>query len=441
MANLQTQQLNLPRIGVVDISPQLTSSLGGLTIGSNGNFKIGDILAGINDVQAITSDNDQQRANGIQNAINDVMSLIQKVVTNSETTAATTETAKEQAKSQKTVVEAEKTKSEFETEFSKIKTSIDAESNQLQSLTSDAEAVNKELEEEKEKIESIISDIKSLQAELAATTDPAQQQSLLVSIQGLSGQLQTSTANILTLQASAQSLSKKVQASVDIIEEKNAGAFELQENGEVKLSQLSNEIAQESSDNASTQTKAAGNEATGAAAQQAASAASSNIFTGSSIAPKLYQVATDQRGAASVRTSGAQANLATIQQGIGKLSNATEIMESFSTSIGGALNEYIGYLGDWNETLEPMITSFGSIEDLKISDSVNELNSAVEEDLNTVSAAEGSNETKSATTGLRQPTEQSNNSSNQYKWGTDSADWTKKEQVNKLKTPTVRFGL
>ncbi len=439
--NLQMQQLNLTQLQGTSISSQISSQLGNLTIGSNGNFKIGDILAGINDIEAISSDNDQQRAAGIQSAINDVMSLLQKFVTNGETTAATTETAKNQSKSQKTAAEADNAKNELETGFSKIQTAINGESEQLQSLTGDAEEVNKELEEEKEKIQSIITDIQAKQAELAATTDPAQQQSILVEIQGLSGQLQTCAANIATLQQTAQSLSEKVQATVDNIEELNAGAFELQENGKVKLTQLSQELAQENSDNASTQGKAAGNEITGEAAQKAATAASSNFITGSSLAPKLYQVAADQKGAATVRQSGAQANLATIQQGIGKLSNASEVMDSFSTSIGSSLNQYIGYIGDWNNVLDPMITSFGSIDNMKIGDSIKNLNTAVTEDLGTINSQNETQKDDSNPSSQKQ-SRSSESSTQPFKWGvSDGQDWTKKEQLNELKTPKVAFGL
>ena len=138
-------------------------------------------------------------------------------------------------------------------------------------------------------------------------------------------------------------------------------------------------------------TKSAGTAKTGAAAQAAAQASSSNVLTATASA-NLYRVAKDQNSAGSTRIAGAVQNLRTVMQGIGGLSNNTEILAHFETSIGSKLNEFSGYVEAWNSIAEPVITSIGSITDAQTTNEA--LQEAVTTDLETVTNTESNKANK-----------------------------------------------
>ena len=103
------------------------------------------------------------------------------------------------------------------------------------------------------------------------------------------------------------------------------------------------------------------NEATSVAAEKAAQATATGTFgIGAGAAAKLYKVSFDQDMAGSTRKTSSAQNLQTVLTGIGKLGENVALLTQFDTAIGGAMEDFNGYVGDWNTALEPVITSIGS---------------------------------------------------------------------------------
>ena len=83
--------------------------------------------------------------------------------------------------------------------------------------------------------------------------------------------------------------------------------------------------------------------------------------------------------ASSTRLTSIAGNVNKLAQGIGGLSNATQVLAGFQHSIGGALNNYSELFGQWDAQLQPAIVSLGSFD--LLTQGVEELNTVVETDL------------------------------------------------------------
>ena len=158
----------------------------------------------------------------------------------------------------------------------------------------------------------------------------------------------------------------------------------VEQDGIGQIQQLGQQAAEVTTEVTQTGVTGGTNKATGIAAEKAANAASSNVFTGTSVAPKLYQLAQDQSAAGNTRISSIAGNINRIAQGIGGLNNATQIIGNFQNTIGAAVDNYATAYGSWNTAVEPVITSIGSFT--TIAEGVEELNEAVETDLKSTGA-------------------------------------------------------
>ena len=147
----------------------------------------------------------------------------------------------------------------------------------------------------------------------------------------------------------------------------------------------------------------------------------------------MYKVAADQGAAAATRHAGAASNLMTITQGIGKIGGSASLIENFSTSIGGVLNNCIGYLGDWNTALEPMISAFGSFEQAGLNGTITSLNNSVQQDLQSVG-----NSTQNG-----KPSDEDRANALNLLQSNKSLDYNQRKYLNNLSTPHVQieFGL
>ncbi len=450
-------ELKLQRMNAIGIQPTANSfnlsQIQGLIGSANfGDIKgINSLFTIVNDAQQITSGDSNQQAQGVQNAIKDVMNLINKFIGQGPEAEASQKTAKNASDAAKTVAEASDVESQIKSSFSELQGAISGETDVIKQAASDLKEVQKELEEEQENIQKIIADIQAAQQELASTNDKEKQKELLVTIQGLTGQLSTSAANIVKMQETASKLSESVEQTVENIEEQNAGVFELQEEGGKLVAKLSEKAQQNAAETASTQAEVPVDTATSATAASMAATASSNFITGSTIAPKLYKTASAFGASAGIKQAGCAATFAEITQGIGKIGGSVKLINEFSTSIGSVLNDCIGYLGDWNTTIDPMITSFGSLGDGSLKEVGETLTRTVANDMATISGKTKPNNNEEI---INNPIKLSiaapkNNKTNNQAGNVQNTNnglilpFAENNQANELETPKVKiqFGL
>ena len=358
------------------------SSMGAIKGGSYLNSIWG--VAG--NVEGLVTGNDAQKASALQGLINNVLSIVEKLG-NQEAARARKEVKEGEKKAQELTAEQKKALSELDQSLEEIGSDIDNQRSIVDTANGTLDASQQKLEEKQELINEIIEQIQEKQQELASTTDPETQKAILSEIQGLSGQIAGIVAEIETIQADVQTAKEEVETAVTDIETAKGNAVEIQENGTLKVTELAQQGAQEVAE--TSQTQAAGVQNGVVAKALEAQAAASNFIpvAGGAASAKLSQTAVDQEMASGVRTAGALGNLRTLMQGIGGLTENTNLLVTFQNAIGSALDVFDRYVGDYNTKIEPLITSIGSfVGDGDIAVTKSELDSAVEADLSNIEA-------------------------------------------------------
>jgi len=338
-----------------------------------------------NSLEGITSSDSNQAASSVQNLINKALSLVEKLM-GQEAQAARKEVKKNEEDAKKLGADAEKTKTAIMNDMNGIGNDIKEEQGVVEAATEEIKKAQEEIQKKQKEINEIIEKISKAKKDLAKETNPAKQKALLKTIQGLSLQIATVTESMANIQQNVEDASKEVADSVSYIEALKGNAVEVQENGEMEIEQLGQKAVNNAQANTQTQVKAKTNQVTAEGAKDAAQAASSNFLTGTSIAPKLYRVATDQELAGTTRNVGAAATLNTLLQGIGKINDNLSLLTQFNTSIGSALQGYADYVGgEWNTAMNGVITSLGSFDgDNGLNTQIETLNSAVDSDIKTI---------------------------------------------------------
>lgn len=355
-------------------------------IGVNGGESstyLNSVFGAAGSVDQIANGNDQQKAQGIQNLISTVMSIIDKLMSN-EAQAAKRDVKNNSKRAAEIEEEQKAAEAELKNQITEISNEVKGQSDIVVAASELLNKTSDELQAKQEQINEIIQQIQEKQQELASAKTAEERAALLNEIQGLSNSIVEITSAMADIQATVEDASAKVEAAVTEIETAKGNAVEIQQDGQMKITEIAQDGAAEIQNNVQSNATGVSNEVTGASAQAAAEAASSNYVTAST-APKLFKVANDQNAAGSTRIGGAVQNLRTVMQGIGGLSNNTEILAHFETSIGSALNDFSGYVGAWNSALEPVITSIGSfVGEAGVQASNDELQKAVEADLEAV---------------------------------------------------------
>ena len=323
----------------------------------------------------------EQKSQAIQGLVKKAFSLVE-MLTNQEAKTAKKEVDNENKKTEDLRQKSEQTKVEMEGEFSEIVSSIDDQSGIVTEATEEIGNIQKSVEEKQKEIQDIVEQIEAKQKELATEKDPQKQAVLLGEIQGLATQITNVGTTIQDDKKNLDNLTTAVDNTLENINTSTQKMEVVQQDGVAKIQQFTAEAKQNTAEVAQTGVQGTTNKVTGAAAEKAANAASSNIFTGASVAPKLQKVAMDQNQACDTRLSSIATNIGRIAQGVGSLSGATQIIEQFRTSIGKSLDDYATLVGSWGTSVEPIVTSIGSFE--TVTEGVNQLNETVNTDLGSI---------------------------------------------------------
>ena len=390
MASINNSEFNSYLSQAKNIFGQIESYNNGSNSASS---YMNSIFSGGSAIADIASNNDQQKAKGIQSLIKTATSLIKKLASN-EAKAAADETKNNAKKAHQITKKQKKAEANLNKQIGKISEQVEAQSTVVTSATETLTKQSEELQKKQEEIDAIVKQIQEKQQELAKASTPEEQTQLLEEIQGLSAGITNIVTSINDIQNSIAEASSQVEGAVIEIETAKGNSVEIQQNGQMQIQEIAKEGADEIKNNVASNVKGIKNEVTGQVAQAAAEAASSNVFTAASAA-KLYKTAVDQNMAGTTRLTGAVSNLNTVMQGIGALNNHTTILANFETAIGGALSDFSGYVGDWNSILEPTITSIGTITGEGGIQSFNEeLANSVGQDLETLASTDKQNESE-----------------------------------------------
>ena len=357
-----------------------------------GSSYLNSVWGAAGNVEGLVSDNPNQKSSAIQGLINNVLSLVEKLG-NQEASRARKEVKEGEKAAQELTEEQKKALSELNQSLEEIGSDIENKSGVVSAANGTLDASQQELEEKQEEINKIIEQIQKKQEALKSTTDPAMQKALLGEIQGLSGQIAGIVSEIEAIQANVQAAAESVEQAVVEIETAKGNAVEVQENGELKISELVQQGAEKVANTTQTQVTGVENGIVAKALEAQATTTSILPGIGTAASAKLSQAAVDQEMASSVRTTGALGNLRTLMQGIGGLNENINLLNTFKNSIGGALETFNGCVGDYNTKIEPVITSIGSfLGDGGVAASTAELDAAVQADLQNIDSKLSSEE-------------------------------------------------
>lgn len=376
--NVNTELNNLfSTLGKLNVASFGSSSNGSLTTSDyiNSVFTAGGSVAAL--AQAETS---EQKAQIVDQLVKQALSIFTKLVAN-EAQKAKSEVKKQDTKTSKLVEESREVGVKLEGDFKEVADSVEAQNKIVADATKLIEKTQKSIEKKQEEIAKIVDKIEEERSKLEGKT-PEQKAEILATIQGLAAEIASIGATIEVDNEQLQSLTEVVSDATSNIETATEKMTVIEEDGAAQIAQLSQDATQSGVEVAQTATEGVINETTAAALQTAASTASSNLITGTTIAPKLYQSANDQNKAGLTRLSSVQTNINRIAQGIGGLTNATQIAAQFKTSIGSALGDFAGAIGSWETAVAPVITGLGSFADVAVA--AEELNEAAEADLETL---------------------------------------------------------
>ena len=409
-----------------DLFTTIQSEAGSNKSGSGSSIDIGNILNGSTAaISGITSDNHNQKVNGIQTLIDTAMSLLSKLGA-SEAAKAKAEATKDKKAAAEFTKAGEEARAELEKNINEQSYFIEDQSSLVKESIGELGKANEQIQEKQEEINKIIQQINELQAQLAGKT-PEEQAQILGQIQTLSGKLASKAATISDVQKTVESASSQVENAVTNIETAKGHIVEIQENGQMVIQEQMQKGVQELQKGFQRQVQGQVNEATGTAAEKAAQATATSTFgIGAGAAAKLYKVSFDQDMAGSTRKTSSAPNLQTVLAGIGKLGENVALLTQFETAIGGAMKDFNGYVGDWNTALEPVITSIGSFTGEEGVIATNEqLQEAVTVDLNTLGAT----------------VDENGNVENKNTGNNENEDTQNNEQLVKpeLFTPNVKF--
>lgn len=329
----------------------------------------------------------EQKANAIKGMAEKAINVFEKImekIGNNEKNVAKKEVSKENKASQELVEKSKKLEAKLDGSLGDIQANIE---DQTAIVTEAQEILAKTQESIKEKqkeIEAIIAEIEKKQQELAAAETPEEKAAILGEIQGYAGDIAEIS---ITIEDEAETIANLTEAVDDTVADIEASTQKLAETEQAGIQELGEQAAEAGklgTDVTKTATTGGVNQAEEKALEAAAEAASSNAATGASIAPKLYMAANDKGQAASTRLQSIAGNISKLAQGIGGLSNATQVLAGFQNTIGGALNSYSELFGQWDTQLQPAITGLGTFD--LLSAGLEELNTAVETDLSNLGA-------------------------------------------------------
>ena len=338
-------------------------SSGSATGGSSSNTQfINSIYSLVGDAETLSEGGNQQTASAVggivKNVINAILSLgtgerdkaNQEVKTNTEnanTLGQNAETTFQNTNQQVT---------EIMNSITENTSALESAMEQIQALGGD-QGVIAEAQAQLEEQLTIIEEQKNILNSSDST--PQEKEAALNSINNASVEIAGLVESIGTYQAEIETQNAAVETATTNVSGLIEQSVSTIADGAAKLQAYMQQGAAQITTNTTSSVTGTGNTVTGQSATAAGNAAGSNVFT-ASIAPKLLRIGADQSGAGTIRLGGAVSNLSALTKAIGEMGSDLTEMANFVNSVGGIGENFLNLVGQYGETLEPVIVAVGS---------------------------------------------------------------------------------
>ena len=340
-------------------------SSGSATGGSSSNTQfINSIYSLVGDAETLSEGGNQQTASAVGGIVKNVISAIlslgtgerdkanQEVKTNTEnanTLGQNAETTFQNTNQQVT---------EIMNSITENTSSLESAMEQIQALGGD-QGVIAEAQAQLEEQLTIIEEQKNILNSSDST--PQEKEAALNSINNASVEIAGLVESIGTYQAEIETQNAAVETATTNVSGLIEQSVSTISDGTAKLQAYMQQGAGQITTNTTSSVTGTGNTITGQTATAAGNAAGSNVFT-ASIAPKLLRIGADQSGAGTIRLGGAVSNLSALTKAIGEMGSDLTEMANFVNSVGGIGENFLNLVGQYGETLEPVIVAVGSWE-------------------------------------------------------------------------------
>ena len=362
--------------------------LGGSSI--KGGTYVNSIFGIAGSVEQIASGDEAQKSSGIQSLINHALSLIEKLGSIQK------KAENDVKKDQKGVEEIDKNAQQLETQLNnnilEQGNLINGQTEIVNNATHEIQEAQQDLQEKQEAINEIIEQITAKQKELAEASTIEEKRNLLDEIQELSVQISAQLVDIADYQAAVSDAATSLQSAVTEIETAKGNIVEIQQDGQMKIVENAQQGAEVTSEVSATQVEGVSNIAAGEALLASGTAAKAIPIIGPIAGTGAEQKGADLIAGGTTQTAGSLGNLRELLQGIGKIASNSQLLQTFTKTIGSALGAFDSAVGAWNSSIDPVITSLGSFSSNDIQGQVAELDNAItidEQVLNSQESGEG----------------------------------------------------
>ena len=338
-------------------------SSGSATGGSSSNTQfINSIYSLVGDAETLSEGGNQQTASAVGGIVKNVISAILSLGTGERNKA--NQEVKTNTKNANTLGQnAETTFQNTNQQVTEIMNSITENTSSLESAMEQIQALGgdqgviAEAQEQLEEQLTIIEEQKNILNSSDST--PQEKEAALNSINNASAVIAGLVESIGTYQAEIEAQNAAVETATTNVSGLIEQSVSTIADGAAKLQAYMQQGAGQITTNTTSSVTGTGNTVTGQSATAAGNAASSNVFT-ASIAPKLLRIGADQSGAGTIRLGGAVSNLSALTKAIGEMGSDLTEMANFVNSVGGIGENFLNLVGQYGETLEPVIVAVGS---------------------------------------------------------------------------------
>lgn len=377
MTSINTSEFNTTVYQLQGIFKQLGSS----AMGEYGTY-VNSVFAIGGSIEQIANGNESQKSAAIQSLINQAMNLVNKLV--NIQASANNKVREDREKARKVEEEAVATEQELNSNMQQIGSEIDGQTQIVENASLEIQESQEALAAKEEKINKIIKQIQTEQEALKNATTIEEKRAILGTIETLGLDISSLMADISSYQETLENATSVVEAAFTNIETAKGNAVQKQQDGQLKVIENTQEAAEATSSTVATQAEGVKNITLGTALEASATAEIFIPIVGGVVSSQSAQKGAELIAAGTTETTGSLTNLQSLLQGIGKVSNNTQLLSTFKTAIGGALNTFNSSIGSWNAAVQPMITSIGSLTSGAIDEQVAVLQGAVEADNQTL---------------------------------------------------------
>ncbi len=418
-------QINLQKLANIYSQLQSLSSTGATNSKDLSNLNSIFALVGMQN----STNNAELNGKSINYIIKIAKEILSAFLTNNEKSEATEEVNKNKKDAKDIDNKITSTTENFQKEVDLIIQNIDMNIEIINTALENIEEKKEVIEDAKEKLEDKKKEIEEQKEQLTKTTDRDQQLTILWNIKKLAAEIPGILSSIEEFQDELAKHTENVTNASDAIEVLKGNSTEVQANAQNEIAEITSDNAQEIKDNTGSVGTALGENIPTATVATTAATAAAATGVGAEAAKELTEVANDHTGASGARLTGGTENIALNIADINKLASVQTELAGLITDINSKISNFSNLIGSWNSTVEPLITSIGSIN--KINESAEELASFVNEDIDNISKNTNDEETSQ--------TDKNNN----YNENNNNKDNVNNNQFKTLefKTSKLSFGV